>query len=303
MQSTGGCYTLLASVLQPDVDIVIVLVRLSWSVRLNWGERRRSRRRLSVLGGAAPPIIKLVCCVEGPCLRGRQGSFLHSVDSSSERGEGSSELSHSPSLSCCFCNSSVAALRLGDLHSRADWRPPVVWGSSYSSSSSSLTLCQRRRPARTRTSVSAAAVSSTAIMCDCFHLAFPNWHAASSGTGGHHTLISLFALLCAVSLAQQQGSVVQCAAGEITFCACVCFSDGESERQAAGADAELCCWPAVSAGCVCRVKRRGGGCLKMSSWQDVRRLCASSCFPSCYVLMWRLRVEQTLLLRFIKSTE
>lgn len=46
-----------------------------------------------MLGGAAPPIIKLVCCVEGPCLRGRRGSFLHSVDSSSERGEGSSELS------------------------------------------------------------------------------------------------------------------------------------------------------------------------------------------------------------------
>ncbi|XP_033967825.1 neuroblast differentiation-associated protein AHNAK [Pseudochaenichthys georgianus] len=37
--------------------------------------------------------------------------------------------------------------------------------------------------------ISAAGVSTTAaIMCDCFHLALPNWHAASSGTGAGRRL-------------------------------------------------------------------------------------------------------------------
>lgn len=85
-------------------------------------------------------------------------------------------------------------------------------------------------------------------MCDCFHLAFPNWHAASSGTGGHHSL-SLSFLCCFTDSAAGLSRAV----GEIRFCACVC--DGGSECEAAGADAELYDWPAVSAGCVCRVQR------------------------------------------------
>ncbi|KAF6718346.1 Neuroblast differentiation-associated protein AHNAK [Oryzias melastigma] len=39
------------------------------------------------------------------------------------------------------------------------------------------------QPARHRTSSAAAVAIPAAIMCDCFHLAFPNWHAASSGAG------------------------------------------------------------------------------------------------------------------------
>ncbi len=62
-------------------------------------------------GGAAPPIIKLACCAGGPCLQGSRGSFLHSVDRS-ERGEGSSQLSHSLLSLVIFCNSFIAALRL-----------------------------------------------------------------------------------------------------------------------------------------------------------------------------------------------
>ncbi|KAK2826749.1 hypothetical protein Q5P01_020963 [Channa striata] len=34
----------------------------------------------------------------------------------------------------------------------------------------------------------ASATTTAAIMCDCFHLAFPNWHAASSGTGAGRRL-------------------------------------------------------------------------------------------------------------------
>lgn len=59
--------------------------------------------------GAAPPIIKLVCCAGGPCLRGRRSSFLHSVETAGEA------LSLS-SVSGYFCNSSLTALRLADLH-------------------------------------------------------------------------------------------------------------------------------------------------------------------------------------------
>lgn len=59
---------------------------------------------------------------------------------------------------------------------------------------------------------------------------------------------------------------------EIRVCACVC--DAESEWKAAGADAEPCCWPAVSAGCVCRVQR--------SVWRCHHcRMPGSFLFPSC----------------------
>lgn len=39
----------------------------------------------------------------------------------------------------------------------------------------------------------------TAIMCDCFHLAFPNWHA--SATGGHHSLFCSLFSFSSLSLA------------------------------------------------------------------------------------------------------
>lgn len=68
-------------------------------------------------GGAAPPIIKLACCVEGPCLWGRRGSFLHSVDSS-EREEGGSELSLC-SLGL-FLQLILCCAATGDLHTEAD---------------------------------------------------------------------------------------------------------------------------------------------------------------------------------------
>lgn len=68
-----------------------------------------------MLGGAAPPIIKLACCAGGPCLRGRRGSFLHSVDSSECR-EASSELSYSPSS---LVISATHPSRRCDLHTRA----------------------------------------------------------------------------------------------------------------------------------------------------------------------------------------
>lgn len=113
-----NCFTPLLRAPEPKADTVIVLVRLGRSMRLNRGERkrrRRSRRRSGDVSvcwgrGAAPPIIKLACCAGGPCLQGRRGSFLHSVDSS-ERGDGSSE--HSL-LSGYFCKSSLAALRLAN---------------------------------------------------------------------------------------------------------------------------------------------------------------------------------------------
>lgn len=110
-----NCFTPLLRAPEPKADTVIVLVRLGRSMRLNRGERkrrRRSRRRSGDVSvcwgrGAAPPIIKLACCAGGPCLQGRRGSFLHSVDSS-EPGDGSSEHSllslvisaNHPSLRC-----------------------------------------------------------------------------------------------------------------------------------------------------------------------------------------------------------
>lgn len=91
-------------------------------------------------GGTAPPIIKLECCVEGPCLQGRRGSFLHSVDSSGRR-EGSSELSHSlfsllisanhPSLRLATCTHGLIDDEAGEESS----------DNSSSSSCSSSTTC------------------------------------------------------------------------------------------------------------------------------------------------------------------
>lgn len=68
-------------------------------------------------------------------------------------------------------------------------------------------------------------------MCDCFHLAFPNWHAASSGTGGHHTPVSLLfsslLLLLSVLFRQHSAGVQRRwrAAGEMML-VCVFLSDG-----------------------------------------------------------------------------
>lgn len=69
---------------------------------------------------------------------------------------------------------------------------------------------------------------------------------------------------------EQQGSVVQWE----RFClrACVWWREALSECKAVGADAELCCWPAVSAGCVCRAQ---GSVWRCHHREDVRQLCVS----------------------------
>lgn len=99
-------------------DVVIVLVPLGRSTTLNGG-RGGGGEGVCVCRGAAPPIIKLACCVEGPCLWGRRGSLLHSVDRS-EREESRGELSHSG----YFSNSSFAALRLATCTQRLTENEP-----------------------------------------------------------------------------------------------------------------------------------------------------------------------------------
>lgn len=163
---------------EPGADIQIILVWLGQSMRVSGGELRKKRRSWRSEGcvswGGTPPIIKLVCCVEGLCLQGSK-SFIHSPWAALRQQQ---QLVRS-SLSGCFCI--VPSLRRGrhhpPPHSAADWRRA---GRAGSESSTYLPL----------------ATAHAAIMCDCFHLAFPNWHADSAGPGGHPTLCSLSLHLC-----------------------------------------------------------------------------------------------------------
>lgn len=209
-----NCFTLLPSVLQAEADIVIVLVRLGRSMRLNRGERRKSTRRVCVCwGGAAPPIIKLTCCVEGPCLQGRRGSFLHSVDSS-ERGEGSSELSHS-----------LLTLVISATHPslRCDWRPAhtgwltTSWGGGASSDSSSGSICLTHHHHQHQHHPSSLPGPGHRLCCRRLHHRRHHVRLFPPGLPqlARRLLRDGWASLCflfppsAVSLIQQQGSVMQ----------------------------------------------------------------------------------------------
>lgn len=114
-------------VIQPGLDAVIVLVSLKLIREAERGgeKRRRSRRRVCEWVswvGAAPPIIKLPRCAQGPCLLGAgEGVSLHSVDSSPE-------LSRSPSLCrSSFCNSSIGCAATGWLLVGGDLTDDCLW--------------------------------------------------------------------------------------------------------------------------------------------------------------------------------
>lgn len=132
-------------------------------------------------------------------------------------------------------------------------------------------------------------------MCDCFHLAFPNWHAASSGTGGHHSLCSLFPLSLTLSVLFSPEQFTDSAAGFSSAVQwerlrlCLWWRETVSECKAAGADAELCCWPAVSAGCVCRVL---GSVWRCHHW-GCQAASLFSCFPPAVSLKQWLKGKHT----------
>lgn len=63
----------------------------------------------------------------------------------------------------------------------------------------------------------------TAIMCDCFHLAFPNWHA--SATGGHYSLFCSVSLAFPLSLSLSRS---------VSYCRSVLFLSPQSAPLVAG---------------------------------------------------------------------
>lgn len=112
-----NCSTLHFSRPEPGADILIILVWLGQSVRVSGGEMRKKRRSWRcegydciLLGGrGTPPIIKLACCVEGPCLQGWEFPSL---------AVGRSEAAAAPSLLSLwlFLHHLCAVLRLTHPH-------------------------------------------------------------------------------------------------------------------------------------------------------------------------------------------